>query len=111
MVSAPLVEYLHRDNDVAINICSHIKEESDKLASRYSGVQSTYLEVKGNNSNMRGLIEESDIVVSLLPYGLHADVAKQCVETKTHMVTASYVTDGVRELHDEYVLINHVIVY
>lgn len=41
-------------------------------------------------------------VISLLPYALHGLVAKQCIEAKTHMVTASYVTNEVKELHERY---------
>lgn len=103
MVSAPVVEYLHRDPNVVINVCSHLKEESDRLASRYHGVRSTYLNVMENPENLQSLCAESDVVISLLPYALHGLVAKHCVEAKTHMVTASYVTDHVREYHERLV--------
>lgn len=100
MVSAPVVEYLHRDGKLHITACSHLKEESDKLANRYPGVESSYINVTENPAHLRDLCEESDIVISLLPYALHGLVAKHCIETKTHMVTASYVTNEVRELHE-----------
>lgn len=45
-----------------------------------------------------GRTGKSDIVVSLLPYVLHGAVAEKCIETKTNMVTASYITDHVRSL-------------
>lgn len=96
-VSAPVVEYLHRDGKYNIKVASHLKEESDRLASRYNGVESLYLDVNQSEDNLEALIAESDVVVSLLPYGLHGRVAKHCVEAGTHLVTASYVTDGVRE--------------
>lgn len=100
-VSAPVVEYLHRDKKVAIKVCSHIKEESDRLAVRYPGVESMYLNVKDNPDHLKELCEESDVVISLLPYSLHGLIAKHCVEAKTHLVTASYVTDPVKALHEE----------
>lgn len=101
MVSAPVVEYLYRDEKIHINVCSHIKEESDRLAARYHGVNSTYLNVTENPSLLTNLLAESDVVISLLPYALHGFVAEHCIETKTHMVTASYVTDHVRSLHEK----------
>lgn len=101
MVSAPVVEYLHRDPKVHIQVCSHIKEESDKLAARYEGVESTYLNVTENPDNLQKLIAGNDVVISLLPYSLHGAVANHCIEAKTHLVTASYVTDAVRELHEK----------
>lgn len=100
MVSAPVVEYLHRDPKVHINVCSHHKDESDKLANRYDGVESTYLNVNENPGGLQQLVANSDVVISLLPYGLHGLVAEHCIEAKTHLVTASYVTDAVRALHD-----------
>lgn len=102
MVSAPVVEYLYRDPNVHINVCSHLKEESDRLANRYLGVKSTYLDVNENPDSLQKLCADSDVVISLLPYSLHGLVAKNCIEAKTHLVTASYVTDQVRELHERY---------
>lgn len=100
-VSAPLVEYLHRDEDkYQIRVASHLKEESDRLAHRYAGVESLYLDVNQNEGNLAALIADSDVVVSLLPYTLHGQVAKYCVDAGTHLVTASYVTDGVREFDE-----------
>ncbi|XP_055375686.1 alpha-aminoadipic semialdehyde synthase, mitochondrial [Condylostylus longicornis] len=101
MVSAPLVEWLHQHKDIAIKICSHLKDESDRLANKYPGVDSMYLNVTENESHLDQLCSEADVVISLLPYALHGLVARHCVEQKTHMVTASYVTDEVAALHDE----------
>jgi alpha-aminoadipic semialdehyde synthase len=101
MVSAPVVEYLHRDESVNIIVCSQLKEESDRLAHRYPGVESAYINVKENPENLAKLVADSDVVVSLLPYALHGDIAKHCVEGKTHMVTASYINDGVRQYDKE----------
>lgn len=100
MVSAPVVEYLYRDEEISINVCSHLKDESDRLASRYPGVKSTYLHVTENPGHLANLCAENDVVISLLPYALHGLVAEHCIEVGTHMVTASYITDHVRSLHD-----------
>lgn len=101
MVSAPVIEYLHRDKNIHINVCSHNREESDRLANRYIGVKSTYLNVNENPGSLASLCEESDVVISLLPYSLHGLVAEHCIAAKTHLVTASYVTDHVRQLHEQ----------
>lgn len=101
MVSAPLVEWLHKQGGITITVCSQLKEESDRLAHKYPGVNSVYLNVTDDSSLIQELCSKTDVVVSLLPYGLHGLVAKHCVEEKTHLVTASYVTDEIKELHDE----------
>ncbi|XP_037960737.1 alpha-aminoadipic semialdehyde synthase, mitochondrial [Teleopsis dalmanni] len=101
MVSAPLVEWLHREKDVAITVCSQVKEEADRLANKYSGVNSVYLNVTEGTDHLRELCGRADVVVSLLPYSLHGMVARYCVAEKTHMVTASYLNDEIKDLHDE----------
>lgn len=101
MVSAPVIEYLYRDENITINVCSHLKEESDRLANKYPGVKSTYLNVTENPDHLAELCKESDVVISLLPYVLHGIVAEHCIAVKTHLVTASYITDHVRTLHDD----------
>ncbi|MGB4931334.1 MAG: saccharopine dehydrogenase NADP-binding domain-containing protein, partial [Chitinophagales bacterium] len=44
-------------------------------------------------------IQQSDIVVSLLPAFLHPVVATDCVKFKKHFVSASYVGDAMQSLH------------
>ena len=46
-------------------------------------------------------IQESDIVVSMLPARFHIEVAKDCLAFEKHLVTASYVSDEIRMLHGE----------
>lgn len=100
-VSAPLVEYLHRDKRIGIVVGSQLKDEADALASKYPGVESIFLNVLDRPDTLRELIASADVVVSLLPYSLHHVIAKTCIDTRTHLVTASYVNDEVRELHQE----------
>lgn len=101
MVSAPLVEWLHREKDVLITVCSQVKEEADRLANQYAGVDSVYLNVTESTNHMQELCGKADVVVSLLPYSLHGMVARYCVAEKTHLVTASYLNDEITALHDE----------
>lgn len=48
-------------------------------------------------------IENSDIVISMLPARFHHLVAQKCVASGKHMVTASYVSKEIQALHDEAV--------
>ncbi|XP_033150839.1 alpha-aminoadipic semialdehyde synthase, mitochondrial [Drosophila busckii] len=100
MVSAPLVEWLHREKDVSITVCSQVKEEADRLAQQYAGVDSMYLNVNESTGHLQELCSKADVVVSLLPYGLHGMVARCCVDERTHLVTASYLNDEIAALHD-----------
>jgi saccharopine dehydrogenase-like NADP-dependent oxidoreductase len=66
----------------------------------------------GNHSNARAIafdinddkqrseeIKNVDLVVSLLPAHMHLSVAKECVQQKKHLVTASYITKEMQDLH------------
>ncbi|RAI97886.1 saccharopine dehydrogenase (NADP+, L-glutamate forming) [Chitinophaga skermanii] len=44
------------------------------------------------------LIQEADIVISLLPPGLHIIVAKDCIQFKKNLLTASYIDAETRKL-------------
>ncbi|XP_055298286.1 alpha-aminoadipic semialdehyde synthase, mitochondrial isoform X4 [Sitodiplosis mosellana] len=99
MVCAPMLEYLYRDEKLSINVCSQFKDEADRIANKFPGIRSTYLNVTENPNHLAELCSNSDVVVSLLPYALHGLVAEKCIDVKTHMVTASYITDHVRSLH------------
>jgi len=44
------------------------------------------------------LIQESDLVISLLPPHLHLLVAKDCLKASKSLLTASYIDDEMRSL-------------
>lgn len=48
-------------------------------------------------------VSTADIVISLLPAALHEKVALLCLELGKNLVTASYVDDKMKALHDEVV--------
>ena len=55
--------------------------------------QGKAIEFDVNNIELRQkLVKESDLVVSLLPVQFHPLVAGDCVQFKTNMVTASYIS-------------------
>ncbi|MCB0505565.1 MAG: saccharopine dehydrogenase NADP-binding domain-containing protein, partial [Cyclobacteriaceae bacterium] len=46
-------------------------------------------------------IEKADLVISMLPARFHTLVANECLKQSRHLVTASYVNDEMRALHEE----------
>lgn len=44
-------------------------------------------------------MRNSDVVVSILPANLHPIIAKICINEGVHMVTASYMSNEVKDLH------------
>src|ERR1700749_414820 len=54
-----------------------------------------------NDPERKRNIEQSDIVISLLPPALHYIVAQDCVELKKDLLTASYVDEQIRDLRSK----------
>lgn len=46
-------------------------------------------------------IANASIVISMLPAHLHIEIAKDCLEFKKHLVTASYISDAMQALNEE----------
>jgi saccharopine dehydrogenase-like NADP-dependent oxidoreductase len=53
---------------------------------------------------LQDLVGTGDLVVSLLPSTLHYLVAEACINAGVHLVTASYCTDELKEMHDRYLI-------
>ena len=49
------------------------------------------------------LVEQADVVISMLPALLHPVVARACVRHRRHLATASYVSPEIQALHAEAV--------
>ncbi|XP_022109027.1 alpha-aminoadipic semialdehyde synthase, mitochondrial-like isoform X2 [Acanthaster planci] len=97
-MAEPIVEYLTRNGGVAVTIASADKPEADALAAKYDGTNSLYLNVARHTDQTEKAVQEHDIVISMLPYKLHPQVAEKCVAYKKNMVTASYASPEMRAL-------------
>lgn len=49
----------------------------------------------------KAAIESASIVISMLPAHLHIEIAKDCLQYKKHLVTASYISDAMQALDEE----------
>ncbi len=54
-----------------------------------------------NDKQRAKYIREADLVISMLPARMHYLVAKACIRYKKDMVTASYVSNEVKEFHQQ----------
>lgn len=48
-----------------------------------------------------GYIQQSDIVISMLPPALHREIAKDCIRFSKHLLTASYLDDELRAMETQ----------
>jgi len=54
-----------------------------------------------NEKERRAAIEKASIVISMLPAYLHIEIAKDCLNSKKNLVTASYISDAMQALDNE----------
>lgn len=54
-----------------------------------------------DETHRREEIAKADIVISMLPAFMHLEVAKDCILCKKHLVTASYISEGMQALDEE----------
>jgi saccharopine dehydrogenase-like NADP-dependent oxidoreductase len=54
-------------------------------------------------------IEKADLVISMLPARFHPEVAEDCIELKKDLITPSYISKEMQELHDKAAAANIVI--
>ncbi|XP_060849118.1 alpha-aminoadipic semialdehyde synthase, mitochondrial [Rhopalosiphum padi] len=102
-VCGPLIEYLLKDESLIITLGSVDMGGANSLANKFNRVQPTQINILEDLSYLKELVEQSDLVVSLLPSQFHHLVAEQCIELKKNMVTASYCSDQMTQLHDRAV--------
>ena len=52
----------------------------------------------------RAVIAHADLVISMLPAKFHPEVARDCIDLRTDLITPSYVSPAMKALHEEAVL-------
>ncbi len=101
LVSKPMVEYLLEEGFEVI-IATRTKEKADKLLGGHKNGRSLAW-MTDDMVTLNTMVRESDLTVSLLPYKYHVDVAKLCLKHRKPLVTTSYVSPAMQELHDDAV--------
>lgn len=99
-VSRSFVEYLGRSDNCMITVVSDNEEEAKHAASAAKNGHYDSVDIPNNMNLLSRLIEDSDIVASLLPAPMHSAVAAECILHNTDLVTASYESDEMRCLED-----------
>ena len=68
-----------------------------KLIGNHENAQAIMLDVFDKKSR-QSAIQNSDIVISMLPARFHIEVAKDCISFNKNMVTASYISEEMQKL-------------
>jgi saccharopine dehydrogenase (NAD+, L-glutamate forming) len=98
-----LVDYLLNisvKENLQITIADISLENAQKLAKNHDRSKVVLLDIFDEKSRS-ALIQKADIVISMLPASLHILVAKDCLEFSKNLVTASYVSNELKELEKD----------
>lgn len=98
-----LIKYLldnAESEDWQVTIGDYVEELAKEKAGDNPRSRAIQFDIH-NEEKRDAEIEDADLVISLLPPHMHIIPARSCLRLKTHLVTASYVSDAMMELEEE----------
>jgi saccharopine dehydrogenase-like NADP-dependent oxidoreductase len=98
-----LINYLLNEsvkNNWTVTVADYNLDLALKASNNHSNSRSIFFDVNDVNQRNKEIIS-SDIVVSMLPASMHILVARDCVNFKKDLVTASYVSDEILALDNQ----------
>ncbi|MDC1325135.1 saccharopine dehydrogenase NADP-binding domain-containing protein [Ulvibacter sp.] len=101
--AASLIRYLlDKSNEEAlfITIGDLSIQAAQKFTANHPNARGVLLDVF-NESQRKEAVQNSDLVISMLPARFHFEVAQDCLEFGKHLVTASYVSDEMQSLNSK----------
>ena len=99
MVARPMVRYL-LENGVHVTMASRTASKAEAMIQGHPRGKAVAWTVD-DDATLSKLVNENDVVVSLLPYAHHLLVAKHCLQHRRNMVTTSYVKPDMQALDRE----------
>ncbi len=99
LVARPLVRYL-LDGGFRVVIATRTVDKAHTLLDGHPAGVAVTLDLT-NPVDLDARITDSDLVVSLVPYTYHVQIARRCLALGKHLVTTSYVSNEMRELSAE----------
>lgn len=99
LVTGPIVSYL-LDKGYHVTVANRTVSKAQKLVGDHPHGEAVAFDVEADQdgAQLRQLIEQADLVVSLLPYIHHVTVAQEGIAQKKPIVTTSYVSPAMQEL-------------
>jgi len=100
-----LIDYLasQAGDEFVVHVCDQDGELAKNKVGGRDAMISSALNLEDGLA-LRTAIEKADVVISLAPAFLHPQIARHCVDLVKHLVTASYVSPEMAELHDAALL-------
>jgi saccharopine dehydrogenase (NADP+, L-glutamate forming) len=98
LVTRPLVQYLLK-HGFKVRVASRTVSKAEKLIGDHPSGEAIQWTVD-KKDELRKMIGEADLAISLLPASYHAEVARTCIELRKNMATTSYVSPAMKALDD-----------
>ena len=98
--SSYLIKYLLEKSNkekLQLTVGDISTENAKKLINNHKNAKSVILDIF-NIEQRRYFIQKADIIISMLPARFHLEIAKDCIHYEKHMVTASYISEEMKEL-------------
>jgi saccharopine dehydrogenase-like NADP-dependent oxidoreductase len=100
LVSRPLTRYLLDVPEFEVTVATRTVSKAEHLIEGHPRGKAVPLNVE-NVGELRRLVSQCDLAISLLPYIHHVKVANLCIEYKKHMVTTSYISPAMKALEEQ----------
>ncbi len=100
LVARPYVQYL-LDHDYQVTVASRTVSKAMNLIGDHPNGEARAFDISRQVKDLKDLVKPVNLVVSLLPYTFHVQVARECLRYKVNMVTTSYVSDEMRTLDEQ----------
>lgn len=100
--SSALIKYLlekSNEENLFLTIGDISTENAIILINNHKNAKATILDVFDEDQRKQE-IQKTDIVISMLPARFHIEVAKDCIQFKKHLVTASYISKEMKSLDE-----------
>ena len=98
-----LIKYLldnAQQNNWFVTVADFSVDLAKKAVKNLEHAEAIFFDVK-DEKKRKNEISDADIVISMLPAALHIIVAKDCIQFKTNLVTASYVSEEIATLDEK----------
>ena len=97
-----LIKYLldnAQENNWFVTVADFSVDLAKKAVENLEYAEAIFFDVT-DEKKRKDEISDTDIVISMLPAALHIIVAKDCVQFKTNLVTASYISEEIAALDE-----------
>lgn len=96
LVSKPMVDYL-LSKGFFVRVATRTVSKAEALTKGHKNGESVQW-TADDKEGLTKMVKDSSLVVSLLPYAHHPDVAEICIQEEKNMVTTSYVSEKMSEM-------------